>query len=70
MKCPLLTIGLSAVAAKEAVEMEDCIKEECAWWSDDLEGCDPTGMLPHIIKIADRLMELVAKMPHEEQFRR
>lgn len=36
MKCPLLTIALSAVAAKSVVHYPECLKADCAWW--DLEG--------------------------------
>ena len=46
MKCPLLSIGLPDMIGDRATIAEECIKEECAWWSVDDECC----FIKHIAK--------------------
>lgn len=70
MKCPLLTIALGPLAAKEAVEMGDCIKEECAWWDSDVEQCCIETIALSLSGILGYLSEIENKIPHEKQFRR
>jgi len=70
MKCPVLQIGVIAGQPIAKKSDSDCLKEECAWWSEEHSQCDPTGLLPWLIHIESRLSDLVDKMPHEEQFRK
>ena len=51
MKCPLLSIVDHQTYQGEAKVMPDCLKEECAWWSKELEQCDSTGLLQWFIKL-------------------
>ena len=70
MKCPLLTMVAYPITEPISHTDRDCLKEECAWWSSELNQCDPTGLLPWFYDIGGHLEELVKKMPHEEQFRK
>jgi len=65
MKCPLLTDKNYGEQLERTMAKGDCLKEECAWWSDEMEQCDPTGMLPTIIAIRNTLGKLVDKMRPE-----
>lgn len=64
MKCPLMFNGAMVVVAKGKGTKIDCLKEECACWSRALNQCDPTGLLPWLVKFIGVLEEMVEKMPH------
>jgi len=38
MKCPLTYVISAGKIDPKTPVMEDCLKEECAWW-DDSDGC-------------------------------
>ena len=48
----------------------ECLREDCAWWDEYFQRCDPTGLLPHIKSIEETLAKIKEKMPHELQFRK
>ena len=48
--------------AKE--ESIQCAKESCAWWSEEMGQCDPTGLLPWFKHIEGHLAKLAGKSPH------
>lgn len=70
MKCPLLLISSPGLGRREDTTASDCLKEECDWFSKELQQCDPTGLLPWFITLVSTLEDIVDKMPHEEQFRK
>lgn len=65
MKCPLSITG-ELTADKEFIgAAADCLKEECAWWSEELNQCDPTGLLPWIKRVAEALEHIAGRMPKD-----
>lgn len=70
MKCPLLERYVDTTVEPYKGGFRDCLKEECACWSRALNQCDPTGLLPWLVKLIGVLEEMVEKMPHELQFRK
>jgi len=70
MKCPKLVHHRPIPAGWEEAFFGDCLKEECAFWNTTLNQCDPTGLIPVLLKIEECLELIVKKMPHEEQFRK
>lgn len=70
MKCPLPILICWDRDQPTDVRWRNCLKEECAWW---IEYIPPDGE-PHsacaLVHIADRLFTILAKMPHELQFRK
>ena len=67
MKCPLILHAILTSAGRLDWKEADCIKEECAWWSVETNQCDPTGLIPWLRDIDQRLVDLVDKMPHAGQ---
>ena len=47
-----------------------CILEGCAWWSEQQERCDPTGMIAHVIALGNVFGQIFDLMPKEFQFRK
>lgn len=39
MKCPLLTLGALNLYGNTDGKTPNCLKEECAWWVDELNQC-------------------------------
>ena len=70
MKCPLLCLAKPLeITHKEPTEA-DCLKEECAWWLEDISMCALKDLALETRYIQFRLQDMLAKMPHEEQFRK
>ena len=69
MKCPLMFMTWQATETKTKFEPMDCIKEECAWWRDDIQMCAVKDLSLELAHTQHRLADMVDKMPHEEQFR-
>jgi len=65
MKCPLLKIARAGLVSEAARPLDDCLKEECAWWDAQMEQCSINGLEPTLQHIALSLRDLVTKMPHE-----
>ena len=69
MKCPLLMprwIGMPEVIKDSQVE---CIKEECAWWQEEIGNCIIYQLGMEIGTLTSFLEDIRDKMPHEGQFR-
>ena len=63
MKCPLLIMASLHLRRDIANPNTDCLKEKCAWWSTEMNQCDPTGLIPFSKHLIERLDELIEKMP-------
>ena len=63
MKCPLIGVANPAEWRRESPTEADCLKEECAWWSEEHNQCDPTGLLPWLIHIESSISEIASKIP-------
>jgi len=70
MKCPLLYGFWIARQREELPELSDCLKEECAWWLEDVNMCSIRELALELRYTQMRLQEITFKMPHEEQFRK
>jgi len=65
MKCPLPIIELYQDSNSHGLAWRECDKEECAWWSEELQQCDPTGLLPYFIALGNTLSKIADKMPKD-----
>ena len=70
MNCPMIQPKIEVEEGEEVVRMGRCTEGDCAWWSEELKQCDPTGMLPHIIALSSALDKLVEIMPRGTAFRK
>ncbi len=70
MKCPLMVSGYRDRTLDPMRPATDCLKEECAWWEKEGEGCAVMLLGLQVGTVCDQLTELLEKMPHEGQFRK
>ena len=70
MKCPQ-TFQIE-ITEDDQIQLAgaDCIKEECAWWDIDQEGCGIHAITTFLHHLYIDLAQIRDKMPHEEQFRK
>ncbi len=67
MKCPLLSIWKITNLGNEQSMFVDCIKEKCAWWDRDQEGCSVHAIATFLHHSYLDLKAIRDKMPHEEK---
>jgi len=70
MKCPLFAIASKEQERRGFLTHIDCIKEECAWWRDDIQMCAIKDLSLELGYTQMRLADIQDTMPHEEQFRK
>ncbi len=70
MKCPLFRIPFTEKGKADRGKLDECIKEECAWWDKDYETCAMVSLSDELDNVQYFLKSIKDKMPHEEQFRR
>lgn len=70
MKCPLLTMGYNASLLNETAPGVDCLKEECAWWSDHSQICSVKMAQVNLGSIADSLDAILQSIPLKVQLMR
>jgi len=70
MKCPMLTMYALSFEAPEHFKDRDCLKEECAWWSDHSKICSVKMAQVNLGSIADSLDAVLQKMPSPEFFKK
>lgn len=68
MKCPLFAIASKEQERRGFLTHIDCIKEECAWWDKQNDQCAVLTLGTGLWLVNKELLELLQKMPHEEQF--
>ncbi len=51
MKCPFMIANVPLAMKEEEPTIGDCLKEECAWWNENLGTCDPTGLTTYFIAL-------------------
>ena len=64
MKCPMTYKLYAYPDEKVTAKGGECLREECAWWSDEHKQCDPTGLLPWLIHIESRLSAIADYLGH------
>ena len=67
MKCPLMTLEYRLIDQGSSIYIQDCLKEECAWWDEEVNMCSIRSFVEQFENIALYLFEIRNKMPHEEQ---
>lgn len=70
MKCPLFMSARYKIGFKDREVIEDCLKEECAWWISDIQMCSVRDIALELQTTQHRLQDMEHKMPHEGQFRK
>ncbi len=69
MKCPLILMAWLLKTGEMPQKQADCFKEECVWWSGDLQMCCVRGIARELWEIEKTLQHVMNKMPHEGQFK-
>ncbi len=63
MKCPLLAIANMVVEPQSNVPINDCLKEECAWWEKRLKICSVLKIAMELSFVSESMTYLLAKTP-------
>ena len=63
MKCPLFVMGNIANPGILDDEVEDCYKEECAWWNKVLAECVVLSILEELRLLVGAAGMIADKMP-------
>ncbi len=63
MKCPLLILAYTYVPGPTVENVGDCLKEECAWWDIETEGCCILAIRECLSGIGEELNIIRGKMP-------
>lgn len=66
MKCPLLSAASVSCDARPARGEGDCIKEECAWWLEDVRLCSIRMIAREISTTKLRLGDINDRLRSEE----
>jgi len=69
MKCPLMRIPITVKGVADREKIDDCIKEECAWWDKLCQSCSVYEISRSLMGIFDVLVDIKDKMPPDEQAR-
>ena len=70
MKCPLATAACIIRRSDLDEVTDECLKEECAWWDDEMGDCAVLDLAQTLWSIRGMLADIRDKIPHEEQFRK
>lgn len=70
MKCPLLREQWREKKEEWISEWADCLKEECADWDEVNMCCGRRTLRKQVERLADILLDIKNKMPHELQSRK
>ena len=65
MKCPLFVIRDRRVQLGEETEYGDCLKEECAWWLQDVSMCAMKDIALELLHTQLRLADIIDKSKRE-----
>lgn len=63
MKCPLLKIARAGLESEAARPLDDCLKENCAWWDKVGKSCIIQTAGYFLGTLCDQLTELIQRMP-------
>lgn len=63
MKCPILCIANPKEAGMSSPTEVDCLKEECAWWLEDISMCAIRDLALELRYTQYRLQDITGKMP-------
>lgn len=67
MKCPLASFYRSWPSGEIALQKEDCLKEECAWWRKEYPACCIYSIERALWAIAAELGTIMARMPERRR---
>jgi len=63
MKCPLMRIPITTKGAADREKIDECIKEECAWWNETNGNCGVLQLCKSIYYIGTHVAQIEVKMP-------
>lgn len=69
MRCPLMRIPITRKGMADRAKIDECIKEECAWWEPEASCCAALLIPKHLYTLERMLGLILEKMPHHEQFK-
>lgn len=64
MKCPLSTSIDYEEEGNPKFHTDDCLREECAWWLEDISMCSIRELALETRYTQFRLQDISTKMPH------
>jgi len=67
VKCPLFAIASKEQERRGFLTHIDCIKEECAWWLEDIGMCAIRDLALELRYTQFRILDIKDRMPHQEQ---
>lgn len=70
MKCPVMSQPYESGEYQSKWHGIDCLKEECPLWHPTTQSCDIDRIASNLSTIANALVGILEKMPHEGQFKR
>ena len=65
MKCPLLCVAAAVNNKRHPIEAADCLKAECAWWSNVSLACVFYSMERALWAITSEIRTIMARMPKD-----
>ena len=69
MKCPLMRIPITVKGVADREKIDDCIKEECAWWNKDREVCSIKLVAGSVYDLWYKLTQIEEKLHQNERTR-
>ncbi len=65
MKCPMFVRMWTDGYGQNQIEVMDCLKEECAWWEKEAEGCAFPLLALRLSSTIDVLEAIKRRMPKD-----
>ena len=59
MKCPLIAVAIVRELGEPLGDEADCLKEECAWWLDNIQMCALKDLALETRHIQFRLQDMI-----------
>lgn len=63
MKCPILTMYALTFETPDKYQDRDCLKEECAWWDEEVKACSARSIQQTLYAIERALNTIAQKLP-------
>jgi len=64
MKCPMSNYVMERESGEDEVLLNDCFKEECAWWHKGSGNCAVLNIMYHLVDLTHILDRIEEKLPH------
>ena len=67
MKCPLLKIARAGLLSEAARPLDDCLREDCAWWDEVMKKCSVQVLAQFSVGASVYLHNISENMPFKAQ---